>query len=137
MAVYIGDDVTLKVGDGAGPEVFTTIGQVTNFSAPTRLLNTVTNYFLGNDEPTITPTTYDFGQCTFSLVFDPDNAQYTGLATDRDAKTNRNFKIVVTGATADELLFSGYVLSISQSGDAEGVMTGEAQIQITSITEWA
>lgn len=137
MAVYSGEDVSFKVGDGASPEVFTSIGQVTGFSAPTKTVNVLKQFFLGSSGPTKTPSTIDIGEASFDLVFDPDDTQQAAIKTNMLAKTLTNFVIAISGATADELAFSGYITNFSQSGGSEAEVTGSVTIDVTAITEWS
>lgn len=131
MAVLEAGNVTLKNGAN-------TIGQVLDVNAPTKTLNVLTDHFIGSDEPTKTPTNFDYGQATFTIAFDPDDAQHDQLATDRDAKTLDTFTLIDSGATDGTLTFTGYVVSVGgvtlSAGDK---LTSTVTIEVTSITEWA
>lgn len=137
MAVYSGEDVAFQMGDAASPEAFTAVGQVTGFTAPSKTVSMLKHFFIGSSAPTKTPTVIDIGEATFEVVFDPDNAQHVLINTAHLAKTLKNFKIVITGATKDELAFSGYITAFTQSGGSEAEITGSVTIDVTSITAWA
>jgi len=134
MSVYSGEDVSFQIDNGVS---FDTIGQVTGFSAPSKTVNVLKQFFIGSSGPTKTPSTIDIGEATLELVFDPDDTQHAQITTDMLAKTLRNFQIVITGPTADTLAFSGYITNFSQSGGSEAELTGSVTIDVTSITAWA
>jgi hypothetical protein len=137
MTVHVSDDVDLKMGDNASPEVFTAVAQITDATAPGKTLNVLSQHFLGSDLPTKTPTNFDYGQASFEVEYDPDNTQHAALLTARDAKTLKNFQISVGTATADILAFSGYVTEvISGSNSAGESVKGSITIEVTSITNW-
>lgn len=92
----------LKIGDGGGTEVFTTIAEVKDFKVPGESMGTVevTNHdsvaseFIANKVLTIK-------EITASLNFIGSNAQHQQLRTDMRAGTLRNFKVVLNDKTAE------------------------------------
>jgi hypothetical protein len=138
MTIHVSDDVTLKLGDAASPEVFTAVAQITDVTAPTKTLNVLTQHFLGSDLPTKTPTNFDYGTASFEVTWDPDNTQHTALLTARDAKTLKNFQIAAATATADILAFSAYVTEVNSGNVTQGgEMKGSITLEVTTITNWA
>lgn len=137
MAVHASDDVTLKMGNNASPEVFTAIGQVMDVTGPTKTMNVLTSYFIGSDLPTKTPSNYELGQASFELEFDADETQQAALSTARDNKTLKNFQLSVSTQTADILAFSGYVTEVNNSISQGDSLKGSVTIEVTSYTAWA
>ncbi len=114
------------------------IGQIIDVQAPTKTLKVITDQFIGSDTQTKTPTSFEIGQATFTIAFDPDDTSHTALATDRDAKTLGSYEIVDTSSTKGTLAFSAYVMSvggISFSGGDKA--TCPVTLDVTAITEWA
>lgn len=128
--------VTLKIGDGGGPEVFTAIEDVVDINGPdgtaaeiptTHLASTRTEFLMGlPDEGSISAT------CNYS----PDNTQQTALKTARDAQTLTNFELLLPDTGATVFSFAAYVMQWSQAfaTNSKGVLnvtlriTGEVTI---------
>lgn len=138
MAVHQSGNVVLKSGDGGGTEVFATIADISDVTGSGKTLNINTDKFIGSDEPTKTPLGFDYSQVTFTLALDPDNAQHAALAADRDAKTLRNFQIVISTATLGTKAFSGYVVDMGQPSTSGGAtLTTSVTIEVTTEADWA
>jgi len=96
MAAQKGSAYLLKIGDGGGPEAFTTIAgaRTVNF---TRTRTPVDTTNAGSSElarELLTGAGMKQGSISFDGVF-TDNATDSTLETDFDAGTLRNFEIVV------------------------------------------
>lgn len=122
---------TVKMGDGATPEVFTTIGGVTSFSGIdgeateidiTSLTSTAKEYLVGLTDP---------GNMTLEVNYDPDDAQQTAVRTALDAGTLKNFEITLTDTTPTVITFSAYVKSFSISGGVDDKMNGSISLRIS------
>jgi len=91
--------VTIKRGDGAGPEVFTLFPEVTSMSG------------LGKTNPLVEVTNFDSTakeyiaglaggtEVTLEANYLPADTQQQGLIADVDAGLNRNFEILITDGT--------------------------------------
>lgn len=84
----------IQRGDGGGTEVFTTIGEVTNFSGPGEEAETIeATSFDSTSKEFISSGLPDNGEVTFSVNFVGSDTQQQGLRADLRAGTLRNFKI--------------------------------------------
>lgn len=94
-SAFLGSGTLLKIGDGASPEVFTTIGEVTsigNFGQEndlvevTHLQSTAKEYIYGLPDGVEVPIA-----CNYL----PTNAQQVALLAAQAARTTKNFKLVM------------------------------------------
>lgn len=99
----------IKRGDGASPEVFTTIGGIndvpsisSNKSAleDTAIGDTIRHYGYGLGEP---------AEITLSMFWNPDDTMQSGLITDHDNETERNFQAVMPDSPATTYDFTAIV----------------------------
>jgi predicted secreted protein len=103
-----------KRGNGAGPEVFTTIANVTNIGGPSRSRETID--VTSHDSPggwmEFVGGLKDGGELSIDINYDPAELTHD-LDDDFDDAAPRNYQIVILPDTADE-----YTWTIA------GVMTG-------------
>lgn len=127
----------LKRGDGATPEVFTTVGEVVSFTGPggsasvidvTHLLSTAREKRMGLP---------DEGQFTFEVNLIPSDTAQIGLRTDRAARTLRNFQLVLTDVATTTLSFAAYVTGFSLSGGVDNVTKASVTLEISGAVTWA
>ena len=115
----------LKIGDGAGSEVFTTIAEVKDISGPSYELavEEVTNHDSASWREYI-PTLLDVGEITFDINYYSATTQ-DQLETDMRAKTKRNWKIVfpLPASGTDTRAFAAYITGIEMQAPVEGVLS--------------
>jgi hypothetical protein len=86
----------IKSGDGAGLEVFATIGEVLSFSGPGEAVDTINvTSFDSVAKEYISDGLVDGGEVTFEVNFIGSNTKQQALRTDLRAGTVRNFKVIV------------------------------------------
>jgi hypothetical protein len=117
----------LQIGDGGGPETFTTIGEVKDISGPSLALDTedATSHDSTDGWEVLVPTILRSGEVTFDINFDPDEGTHditTGLLADEVAKTLRHFKLIFPDLTSTEWAFSAYVTGFETSAPVAGVL---------------
>lgn len=97
-AAKSGLGTTLKKGDGASPEVFTTIAEVTDIDGPGMEQGTIdaTNMDSANLVEKITNALIDYGEISFEVNWLPNTTGHKALITDMTNRTNRNFKLAFT-----------------------------------------
>ncbi len=135
MAVHEAGNATLGIWNGTTYDV---VSQISDITAPEKTLNIITDHFIGSDEPTKTPTNFDYGAATFTLAYDPDNTQHVQLETDQAAKTDQKFEIIVSSATLASLEFTGYITSVGAPTTSGGdKLTTSVTIDVTTVTDWA
>lgn len=131
MTTYVGNGSLLQRGDGASPEVFTTIGEVTNVDggAESRTVINVTN--LASDQIAKRPGKTDGGSITFQLNWDGGDAQQAGVKTDYDNKTERNWKLLLTDSPPTEIAFTAFVQSRGHTVPDDDLIRTAITLQVT------
>lgn len=129
----------LKIGDGGGPETFTTIAEVRSLSGPSLQVDTedVTSHDSTAYHEFI-PTLIDAGEITFNLNFTNHATQgfSTGLYNDMVNRTKRNFQLVIPTATPRTGAFAGYVTGMPFDLPHDGVIRADVTIKITGAVTW-
>lgn len=110
-SAFIGSQSLIKIGDGASPEVFTTIGEVTTFGAlgqrndlieATHMLSTAKEYVYGLADGVEIPVETNYL---------PTNAQQVAALAAQAAKTTKNFKYTLpSGGGSLTFSFSALIL---------------------------
>ncbi len=127
----------VKRGDGGGPEVFTTIGEVVSFDGPGGKATIIDATHLQSTAKEKLAGLPDEGEISMTLNFVPSDAQQTGLRNDRAARTKRNFKIVFTDAGAETASFSAYVLEYKLSVKPDSKVELAVTLEITGPISWS
>jgi predicted secreted protein len=114
----------LKRGDGGGPEVFATVGQVRSFGGPTLSLDTidVTSHDSAGGWREFIASLLDAGEVTLEIIWDPDMTTHVGLRTDMTSKIRRNFQLIFPDATATQWDFPAYVTGMSPTAEVDGAL---------------
>lgn len=130
----------LKIGDGAGSETFTTIGEVLDIDGPSMSVNIleVTAHDTGPYIQKL-PNLIDPGQVSFDINFNAHSTQgfSSGLYNDMVNRTLRNFQIVLTTTVAKTGSFSAYVTNFQFSAPVDGALTASITLDITGQVTWA
>jgi len=113
MAIGSAKGTLQKIGDGASPEVFTTIGQVRSISGPSVSVTVqdVTTHSTAGNWMEKLATLIDPGTISFPINYDAEDATHafaTGMWSDLIALTERNFQTVLSGS-AGELEYAAFV----------------------------
>lgn len=131
----------LKIGDGGGSEVFTTIAEITNITGPGSELETidVTSHDSTGAKREFIPGLIDMGEFTLSLNF---NALATqgfagGLYLDHMSRTKRNFQIVLPTTSSKTGSFAAYVTAFELDAPPDGALTADATLKVTGAVTWA
>lgn len=130
----------LKIGDGGGPEAFTTIASVKDITGPgftTDIIDVTSHDSAGYHEKL--PTLKDAGQVTFTLNFNNHATQgfSTGLYADWVNKTLRNFQLVIPTTVAKTGSFSAYVTNIQPNLPVADALTWDVTLDISGGVTWA
>jgi len=122
-----------KIGDGASPEGFTTIGQVRSIAGPTTKLTVqdITTHSTAGNWMEKLATLIDPGDLTFPINWDSTDATHafaTGLWQSMINLTQKDFKTIFP-ASHGTLAYTGYVTGHAFNLPVDNVM--QATIQIT------
>jgi predicted secreted protein len=125
----------LKIGDGGGPEAFTTIAEVKDISGPALALATedVTSHSSSGAWREFIATLKDAGEVTFTVNFIPTTAtqSYTsGLLRDYNNRTKRNFQLVFPDGGSTTWAFPAYVTGFEPDESVEGVLEASISLKI-------
>ena len=126
----------LQVGDGAGPEVFTTIGEVRDISGPEYGADTVetTNHSSPGGWEEHIATILRSGEVTFEVNYDPTMATHnvaTGIKGDLVDRALRNFKLVRADAGTTTDTFAAFVTGFKESHPVNGKITANITLKLT------
>lgn len=127
----------LKMGDGAGPEVFSTIAEVNDISGPEFTADTeeVTNHSTVGGYKEYIATLKDGGTLSFDLNFFGDATQ-EALRTNFEARTRTNFTI--TYPSGDTIAFAGFITKLSApTAPVQGVLRQSTEIMVTGAATWS
>jgi predicted secreted protein len=130
----------LKIGDGAGPEAFTTIAEVSKIGLSGKKLDAieVTNLSSADNYREFIGGLLDGGEVSLSLSYLPDSTGHAQLNTDQDARTLRNFEFHLPQlATPKKLSFAALITSITADVDMEKQITAEVTLKISGKPTWA
>lgn len=123
-----------KRGNGSTVETFTTVAEVRSISGPSLSLETVDATHM--ESPTgfreILPTFKSGGEVTLEVNFLPATASQTGIKTDFDNKTKRNWRIVFPDTGTTEWRFAGYVTGFSPNATVDGMLSASITITVTA-----
>lgn len=129
----------LKIGDGGGTEVFTTIAEVMDISGPKYAvgIQDVTAHDTGPYHQKIS-TLIDAGQVSFDINF---NALATqgfsgGLYNDMANRTTRNFKLVLTTTVVKTGSFAALVTGFEINAAVEGALKASVTLEIIGAVVW-
>ncbi len=125
----------LKIGDGGGPETFTTIAEVTNISGPSLSLAAIeaTSMDSGGWEESIGGVKSG-GEVSFDLSYLPTHATHdasTGLIADLKNAVARNFQLVFPDAGGTTWSFTALVTAFEPSAPVDGRLQASVTLKIT------
>ena len=131
----IGHGTLLKRGNGASPEVFETIAEVTNINPPQMESEDIKVSHMespGGYHEYI-PGMREAGEVSFEINFLPGNATHngtTGLAADHRTRVVRNWKIELAGGGA-VWTFPGYVKTFNVAIPVDDKVSASVSIKVT------
>lgn len=126
----------MKIGDGATPEVFTTIAEVLDIegiSLATNMTDATNHSSPGGFEEKI-GSTLKVGPIKFGINFVPTAVTHSytsGLIRDWYNKTLRNFRLVFPNVGATTWNFSAYVSLVDIKAPVQGKLTADITLDVT------
>lgn len=121
----------LKIGDGGGSEVFTTIAEVRDISGTSFAVSTedVTNHDSSRWREHIA-TIKEGGEITFDINYYSATTQ-DQLRTDMLNMTRRNFQLVFPTSPTETHAFAAYITGMEYAAPVEGVLAASITLTIT------
>lgn len=137
--VYDTFGTLLKRGDGAGIEVFATIGGVGDIDGPKEEVKM--EEYLAHDHTDRTirryPTVVDNGVISFPLYWDPADAIHILLRGDFEARSKSNYQLVESFTGGETAAFAAYISKLGKAYPIEGLMTCEVELAIDGAIAWS
>lgn len=122
----------LKIGNGASPEVFTSIAEIKTFSGPGGSAAVIDVTDLSSLAKEKRMGLADEGQLSFTINYIPNNTQHALLRAQRASREETNFKLVFTDdSPATTWSFSAFVTGFAVSGAVDGVVEANVTLEIT------
>lgn len=132
----------LQVGNGASPESWTTVANVSSISGPgfTSQVEDVTTHSNANPWREKIPTLLDAGELSFEVFFDPSEVTHqeegTGLMSLFLNRQRKRFKIAFPAPNQTSYyIFEGYVTNFENAFPVDGVITASCTITLTGEPE--
>lgn len=127
----------LKIGDGGnGAEVFTTIAQVNSLSGPGLTMDPidVTHHGSTAGWRQFVGGLFDAGEVTFEINYDPVAATHdasTGLLSDMEGRTVRNFQLVFPDAGATTWGFAALVTAFEPGMPIDDKLSASVTVKVS------
>lgn len=135
----IANGTLLKVGDGASPEVFTTVPEVMRLTGPSvrfDLLDVTSHDTTGFFREWI-PGLADGEKVAASVNWRPSNTVHKNLRIDAYARTLRNFKIVFPDTSDNTVAMATYIESQMPKADIGQPMLMDISLKVTGAPTWS
>ncbi len=128
--------ISVKVGDGASTEVFTTIAEVTGFSGPTTESAEIEVTTLASAAKEFIAGLADNGEVTLEVNAVPNDAQHRQIRADILEGTTRNYQIDFNDkkssqTTSTTYTFAAFAKSFPFSAAADDKLSGTITLRIT------
>lgn len=129
--VFMSDGTLLQVSSMASPEVFSTINGVMNLTPPSRVRKSTDVYVMDQTAPIVKTGAYEAQEVTFELAFDKGEASHLALQTAIDAKTSKNYKIILPMSPTYTIAFTATISALEfQALNAEGTDPVRANVTL-------
>lgn len=126
----------LRVGDGAGPEVFTPVAGVTNISGPGFSLDTIDG--TAHDSPgaveEVIPSIIRTGELTLDINYDPNDPTHDaadGLLSTMFARSLRNYQLAFPTSPEVVWTFAAYVTGFEPSAPYDDKLSASVTLRIS------
>ena len=132
MAGVSSQGLTISKGNGASPEVFAEIANVTGHDGPSRENPEIDVSDLNATAKEFLPGLVDNGEISLNVNFDPAATSQTDLLTAQEARTVSNYRITWPGASpAKTWTFPAFVKSFSTTSSVDAPLTGSITLRVT------
>ena len=131
MAGINGKGAALQRGDGAEPEVFTTIANTTSIEGPgiERENIDVTAHDTANNYMEFVPGLVDPGEVEIEVNYDP--ALHDALVADFDDNVPRNWQLVFPDPAATTWSFSAFITAFSPEAPVDDKLAASMTFKVT------
>lgn len=129
----------LKFGDGASPEQFTSIPEISKLSGPAikfDLLDSTTHDTVGGFR-TYLPGLADGDQVQAELNYRPSNAVHIAVREDSYARVVSNFQMIFPDSADNQVDFSGFVSQLAPKADVGTILMASLNVKVTGEPVWS
>lgn len=139
-AAIAGINTNLKRGDGASPEVFTTVAEVRSINGPTMSVEVVdvTNHDSTGAVREKKPSLIDPGQISFDLNFQPNEGTHdetTGLIDRFENRSIDNYQLVFPSTIATYQM-AAFVVGMPITFPTDDVITSNVTLEVTGAIDF-
>jgi hypothetical protein len=115
MSNLLSQGSALYKGDGASPEIFTEIDQVSNISGPDGSTGETDVTNLASTIKEFVPSLPDMGAVSCEASWDPKLASHAAISADFLAQTTGNWEVRLSNSPRTIIAFTGFPNSFSTS----------------------
>ncbi len=142
MAAILAQGTLLKAGDGASPEVFTTITMVTKLTNPSSKFDLLDVTSHDDSGPPFYKqflvALFDGNVLTFEVNWRTGDDTHNDLQEDNAAGTLRNFKVVFPDTPTNTASFAAYVEEFPNiTADVGKPLTATGRLKIVGAIGWS
>lgn len=137
MAVFRGTGSTFARGDGASPEVFTTVGDIVSMSGPSITKEEIEVTALDSTAKEFIGALDDPGEITLELNWNPQDAEHVLLRSDAEGSATGNFRIVWNDVSSTQVDFNAEVMEFSINTEANVAVKASVRLKINGALTWS
>lgn len=136
MTNYAARGTLLKQGDGASPEVFTTIAQVVSIGGPSLSLDPidVTNMSSEDGWKEAVGGLLDGGEISLEINYDPAHVTHNasaGLIKDMEDRTVRNFQLVFSDSDNTVWIIPALVTGFEPGAPVDAKLSASVTLKVS------
>lgn len=129
---------TIGKGDGASPEVFTTIANITSISGPNLEATDIEVTDLSSTAKEFLQGLEDSGTIDLEGFYDQTNTEHQEMRDNVGANTAVNYQITLTqGSPQETIQFSARVMSFSLGQSVDEAVTVSMSLKIDGAVTWS
>ena len=131
----------LQRGNGASPEIFTTVAEVRDIDAPgiSKNRHEATSHDSNGWSERISGIK-TLGEMSCEINWIPSNTTHNevaGLIYDATSETDRNYRLVFPDASAEKMTFRGTVTEFQSMAPVDGVLRAKVKFDATGAPTWS
>lgn len=135
MTAYATQSTVIRRGGDESPTVYTAIPQCVNINGPTASANEIDVTNLASSAKEYVTGLVDYGQVTFDLILDRNNAIHSGLKNDLDNNTIRSYQIETPDGVVES--FEARVSGLDQNINTDDAVKASVTLRLTGPSVWA
>lgn len=129
----------LQMGDGAMPEVFTTVAGLRDIDGPggDTEVRDATSHDSPGQRREKRPGFIDDGDVTLDGLYDPQDPSHVAFLVARDTRAIKNWRIVDVDDDTSTTEFAGFIKSFRRRAPYNDMLGFRAAIEVTGEVTWA